>query len=335
MQAHSSQRVRTRLNDKFDHRILQLLQNDGRISKLRLAEQVHLSPSAVFERIKRLQRDGYILGYQARLSHERLGMEVVAFVEIHLERMNAAVMERFETAVSQRASILECYMIAGSFDYLLKVLVPDMHAFRSLLASEIAKFPGVRDVQTYASVERSKAFPATDAVVDPTIDAIDANLLRLIQADGRCSTARLAEELGIVAAEARERLARLYRQGFIVGYAAVLNEAKLKSGLLAFAAIRTAPRAAGISKALKAAAQGTPEIIECHDVTGSFGHLLKLRIPDMRRHNELMESLVWPLSGVQEVRTYAVIDEIKRTGAIPVQFLPPAQVATSADLQPL
>lgn len=331
MQAHSSQRARTRLNDKIDNRILHLLQTDGRISKLRLAEKVHLSPSAVFERVKRLHREGYILGYQARLNHERLGMEVIAFVEIHLERMNAAVMQRFEAAVSQRASILECYMIAGPFDYLLKVLVPDMQAFRSVLASEIARLPGVRDVQTYAGVERASGAHAIALDDDAAIDDIDASLLRLIQTDGRSNAARLAEELRITPAVVRDRLARLYRLGFIVGYVAVLNEAKLKSGLVAFAGVRAAPGSVGLSKALKAASQSALEIVECHDLIGNFDHLLKVRVPDIRRHNDLMESLIWPLAGVQEVRTYAVIDEIKRTGAIPVQFSSLAQTAQLAN----
>jgi len=317
MQTQASQRVRRSFNDKIDHRILHVLQKDGRISNLQLAEQVHLSPSAVFERVKRLQREGYILGYQARLSHEKLGMEVVAFVEVQLERMNPEVMQRFEQAVRERAAILECYLIAGTFDYLLKVLVSDMHACRELVASEISKLPGVREARTHAGVEQAESGSAPGCA-DASIDCIDAGLLRLLQADGRCSIGRLAEELQIAPAVARERLARLYRKGFILGYTAVLNEAKLRSGLQVFAAIRTTAAAAGVARALNAAALANPEIVECHEVRGNFDHLLKLRVPDMRRHCELMESLVWTLPGVREVRTYAVIDEVKNTTRIPL-----------------
>ena len=317
MHTHAPQRVRRSFNDKIDYRILHVLQRDGRISNLQLAEQVHLSPSAVFERVKRLQREGYILGYQARLSHEKLGMEVVAFVEVQLERLNPDVMARFEEAVRQRAAILECYLIAGTFDYLLKVLVSDMHACRELVASEISKLPGVREARTQAGVDQAESGAAPGAATDPRIDSVDANLLRLLQMDGRRSIARLADELDVTAAVVRERLARLCRKGFILGYTAVLNEAKLKSGLQVFAAIRTTA-ASGIARALKAAALSHAEIVECHDVTGNFDHLLKMRVPDMRRHNELMESAVWTLPGVREVRTYAVIDEVKNTTRIPL-----------------
>ena len=81
-------------NDNIDSRILHVLQRDGRISNLKLAEQVNRSPSAVLERVKRLKREGYILGYQARLSREKLGIEVLAFVEVQLERMDAELMAR-------------------------------------------------------------------------------------------------------------------------------------------------------------------------------------------------------------------------------------------------
>ncbi|MET0384115.1 MAG: Lrp/AsnC ligand binding domain-containing protein [Burkholderiaceae bacterium] len=314
------ERVKRSSNDKIDSRILHVLQRDGRISNLKLAEQVNLSPSAVLERVRRLKREGYILGYQARLNREKLGMEVVAFVEVQLERMNFEVMERFEGAVRERPAILECHLIAGTFDYLLKVLVPDMHACRELVSSEISKLPGVREARAHAGVEQTEqggGAPAGEQRIDP-IDPVDAALLRLLQADGRLSIARLAEELNLTPAVVRERLGRLSRKGFILGYVAVLNEAKFRSGLQVFAAIRTEASAVGVGHALRAAAQTCGEIVECHEVTGNFDFLLKTRVADMGRYNQLIESTVWTLAGVREVRTYAAIDEIKNTARIPL-----------------
>ncbi|HEX7689112.1 MAG TPA: Lrp/AsnC ligand binding domain-containing protein [Burkholderiaceae bacterium] len=321
--ASASERSRRSANDKIDNRILHVLQRDGRISNLKLAEQVNLSPSAVLERVKRLKREGWILGYQARLSREKLGMEVVAFVEVQLERMSSELMERFEAAVRERPAILECHMIAGTFDYLLKVLVPDMHACRELVESEIAKLPGVREARTHAGVEgepgsRSSALGGPGGATEQRIDAIDAGLLRLLQADGRLSIARLAEELDLTPAVVRERLARLCRKGVILGYVAVLNEAKFNSGLLVFSAVRVSGSHSGIAHALKGATQRCPEIVECHEVTGNFDFLLKTRVPNMARYHELIESTVWTLAGVREVRTYAAIDEIKNTARIPL-----------------
>lgn len=318
MHTDSSRRVRHQFNDKIDQRILSVLQRDGRISNVQLAERVHLSPSAVFERVRRLKREGYILGYQARLNHGKLGMEMVAFVEVHLDRMNSSVMQRFESAIREHDRILECHMIAGTFDYLLKVLACDMDACHALVASVISRLPGVRHARAHAGVETSFPDPASGSGAEPAVDDVDIRLLRLLQADGRCSTQRLAEELGIPSGLVRERIGRLCRKGFILGYAAVLNDAKLRPGSLVFAAIRTSADAHLVAPGLRAAAQDNDEILECHEVTGNYDYLLKLRVPDMRRHSELMEAIVWPLPGVNEVRTYAVIDEVKSTTRIPV-----------------
>jgi Lrp/AsnC family transcriptional regulator, leucine-responsive regulatory protein len=156
MQLIASQRASRNSPDKIDTRILHALRRDGRISNLKLAEQVHLSPTAVVERVKRLKRDGYILGYQARLNPDKLGMGLAAFVEVVLDRTSADVMERFRAAVQERPEILECHLIAGSFDYLLKVRVGDMQAYQDLVASVIAQLPGVRDTRTYTVMEQVK-----------------------------------------------------------------------------------------------------------------------------------------------------------------------------------
>jgi Lrp/AsnC family leucine-responsive transcriptional regulator len=317
MQLLAPTRIRRSSNDKIDHRILHVLQNDGRISNLKLAERVNLSPSAVLERVKRLRREGYILGFQARLSREKLGMEVLAFVEVELERMDSSVMQQFEAAVRQRSAILECHMIAGSFDYLLKVLVTDMPACREFVASEIACLPGVREARVHAGVELAE--PGTGGGAgDARIDDIDINLLRLLQADGRLSVARLADELGVAAAIVRDRLGRLNRRGFILGYVAVLDETKLRSGQIVFAAVSTTQSAAGVGHALKQAAQAGGEIVECHQVVGQFDYLLKTRVADMGRYHELIESAVWTLPGVRQVRHHAAMGEIKNTGRIPL-----------------
>jgi Lrp/AsnC family leucine-responsive transcriptional regulator len=311
---------RSSLNDNIDTRILHVLQRDGRISNLKLAEQVNRSPSAVLERVKRLKREGYILGYQARLSREKLGIEVLAFVEVQLERMDAELMARFEAAVHERPAIIECHMIAGTFDYLLKVLVPDMHACRELVDSEISKLPGVREARTHAGVDPSAggALAGAAAGCGERIDPVDASLLRLLQADGRLSVARLAEELALTPAAVRERLTRLSRKGYILGYVAVLNEAKFNPGLLVFAAVRRASASPDVAHGLRCAMQRCSEIVECHEISGNFDFLLKTRVPSMARYHELMESSVWTLAGVREVRTYAAIHEVKNTARIPL-----------------
>jgi Lrp/AsnC family leucine-responsive transcriptional regulator len=142
--------------DKTDRRILRVLQSDGRISNLKLAETVHLSPAAVLERVKRLQREGFILGYEARLNPARLGAGLLVFVEILLDRTVHDVMQSFKAAVQVRPEILEAHLVAGGFDYLLKTRVADMAAYRAFIGSVIWTLPGVRETRTYVVMEEVK-----------------------------------------------------------------------------------------------------------------------------------------------------------------------------------
>lgn len=143
--------------DRIDRRILLLLQDDGRLSNLKLAEAVALSPTAVLARVQRLTRDGYILGYQALLNPKQVGARMLVFVEVLLDRTTPNVFEQFRAAVEVRPEILECHMVAGGFDYLLKTRVPDMEAYRRLAGSVLWQLPGVRETRTYAVMEEVKS----------------------------------------------------------------------------------------------------------------------------------------------------------------------------------
>jgi len=142
--------------DKIDTKILRLLQADGRMSNLKLAETIHLSPTAVLERVKRLTRDGFILGYEAKLNPDKLGAGLMVFIQVVLDRTTPDVFNAFRAAVQVRPEILECHMVAGGFDYLIKTRVADMAAYRALVGSVIWTLPGVRETHTYAVMEEVK-----------------------------------------------------------------------------------------------------------------------------------------------------------------------------------
>ena len=142
--------------DRIDLRILQALQTDGRLSNLKLADTVGLSPTAVLARTQRLQREGYILGFEARLNPLKLGRGMTVFVEVYLERTTTNVFEEFKAAVQVRDEILECHMVAGGFDYLLKTRMADMVAYREFAGSVLWQLPGVRETRTYAVIDEVK-----------------------------------------------------------------------------------------------------------------------------------------------------------------------------------
>ena len=120
--------------DKIDRKILSILQGDGRIANVELAERIGLSPTSIGERLKRLQRDGcFVEGYGARLNPHRLGLGLLVFVEVMLDKTTPDVFERFARAVQTAPEVLECHMVAGGFDYLVKARVADMTAYRRFL----------------------------------------------------------------------------------------------------------------------------------------------------------------------------------------------------------
>ncbi|MEI8169646.1 MAG: Lrp/AsnC ligand binding domain-containing protein [Rhodoferax sp.] len=142
--------------DRIDLKILNCLQEDGRLSNLKLAENVMLSPTAVLARVQRLTKEGYILGYEARLNPLKLGAGMMVFVEVLLDRTTPNVFEAFKAAVQVRPEIMECHMVAGGFDYLLKTRMADMSAYRDFAGTVLWQLPGIRETRTYAVMEEVK-----------------------------------------------------------------------------------------------------------------------------------------------------------------------------------
>ena len=143
--------------DKIDRKILSILQGDGRIANVELAERIGLSPTSVGERLKRLQRDGFVEGYGARLNPHRLGLGLLVFVEVMLDKTTPDIFERFAKAVQSAPEVLECHMVAGGFDYLLKARVRDFAEYRKFLGEVLVNIPGVRETRTYAVLEEVKS----------------------------------------------------------------------------------------------------------------------------------------------------------------------------------
>jgi Lrp/AsnC family leucine-responsive transcriptional regulator len=139
-----------------DRKILRILQQEGRITNQELAARCGMSPSACLERLRRLRERGYILGYAALLNPDKLGQPLLIFIEIMLDRTTGDVFREFAEAVRERPEIVECHMVAGGFDYLLKLRMPDMATYRSFLAT-LAEMPGVRETRSYPVIEEVKS----------------------------------------------------------------------------------------------------------------------------------------------------------------------------------
>ncbi len=150
--------------DQIDHRIVRALQKDGRMTVTELADKVGLSPTPCARRLDRLQRDGVITGYSATVDPAKLGLSVSIFVSVELEKQDRAAVDAFEKAILRCDEVMECYLMTGSRDILLRVVAADLAAFDGFLENRLMKIPGIRNLRSNFALRtmvRRDALPAT------------------------------------------------------------------------------------------------------------------------------------------------------------------------------
>ncbi|MBJ7313752.1 Lrp/AsnC ligand binding domain-containing protein [Rugamonas sp. CCM 8940] len=150
------QKESVRSLDKLDRKILRILQADGRISMKDLSEQVGLSITPAIERVKRMERDGVITGYHARVDPPALGAKLLVFVEITLQQKSASVFEQFRREVLRIPEVQECHLVSGDFDYLIKARIHEMAEYRKLLGDMLLQLPGAAQSKSYVVMEEIK-----------------------------------------------------------------------------------------------------------------------------------------------------------------------------------
>jgi len=143
--------------DRIDKNILVELQKNGRLSNVELSKRVGLSPTPCLERVKRLEKEDYILNYQANLNPAKLDVALLVLVEITLTKTSPDVFDDFANAVHELDVIQECHLVSGDFDFLLKTRVKDMLAYRQLLGDTLLRLPAVSESRTYVVMDEIKS----------------------------------------------------------------------------------------------------------------------------------------------------------------------------------
>jgi Lrp/AsnC family leucine-responsive transcriptional regulator len=148
--------------DSFDRDLVAVLQQEGRIANVQLAERVHLSESACLRRVRTLESQGVIQGYSARVDPQKVGLSGIVFVSITLERQDQDELRVFEEAVRALPEVMDCYLMTGEFDYLLRVVVADTQDFERIHSQQLTRLPGVARVHSsfaLRTVQKSAALP--------------------------------------------------------------------------------------------------------------------------------------------------------------------------------
>lgn len=148
--------------DAIDRKILRALQADGKISVGELAQKVGLSPSPCARRVRLLEKEGIIRGYAAIVDQKRVGLPISAFASIKLERQREEDLDRFEEAVSRWQEVLDCYLMTGQRDYLMRIVTADLEAYERFIKDKLTRLENIASIETsfaLGQVKRSEALP--------------------------------------------------------------------------------------------------------------------------------------------------------------------------------
>jgi Lrp/AsnC family leucine-responsive transcriptional regulator len=143
--------------DRIDRRILMVLQRHGRIANVELARRVNLTPTPCLERVKRLEKEGFITDYVALIDPARANAALCAYIEVQLTHSTTAAFKRFNQHMLDLPEVLECQMVAGGFDYLIKIRVADMHHYQRFLGEKLASIEGISQTHTYVVIQDVKS----------------------------------------------------------------------------------------------------------------------------------------------------------------------------------
>lgn len=142
--------------DSIDKKILRLLQQNGRATNQWLAKQVDLSPTPCLERVRRLERDGVIAGYKAIIPPQKVGYSLLLYAFVSFDHASSSVYEEFSKGIAAISEIVECHMITGNYDFIMKILARDIAHFRKILEEKILPLPSVRITHSYVSMHDAK-----------------------------------------------------------------------------------------------------------------------------------------------------------------------------------
>jgi len=145
--------------DRIDRAILRELLANSRLSNQELSERVGLSPSPCLRRLKRLEADGIIEGYTARIDEERIGLPVAVFMSVRLERQIDDSINAFEAEIMKYPEVVDCWLMTGDNDYLLRILAPGLKEYENFLTGTLTKIPGIASIRSSVSLRRVKAAP--------------------------------------------------------------------------------------------------------------------------------------------------------------------------------
>ncbi len=322
-----------------DHRILSLLQREARVSNLRLAADVGISAGSCARRVRALERARVIRRYVALVEPKAVGLGVTVFVELSLNLQREALLEAFEEAIIGRPDVLECYLMTGDADYMLRVVTTDVQGYERFLKTSLTRIDGVARIKSSFALKRLKYSTALPLDTDPkepglsekprsqpitrgtgplAIDDIDLRILRCLQDEARLSNVDLAERIGLTPAPCLRRVRALEHAGVIRGYAALVDPSAVQLGVTVFVRITLVQQVEKRLETFEAAIRRHPEVMECYLMTGDADYLLRVVVPDVESYERFLETALTRTAGVASIKSSFALRQVKYSTALPL-----------------
>ncbi len=324
---------------RIDQRILSRLQNDARASNLSLAAHVGMSAGSCARRVRALEHAGVIRRYVALVEPKAVGLGVTVFVELSLNLQREALLESFEEAIIVRPDVLECYLMTGDADYMLRVVTTDVQSYERFLKTSLTRIDGVARIKSSFALKRLKystALPldANSKESEPerkgrsqrgahpiprgTLDEIDVRILSCLQDEARLSNVDLAERVGLTPAPCLRRVRALEDAGVIRQYAALVDPGAVQLGVTVFVRITLVQQIEKRLETFEAAIRRHPEVMECYLMTGDADYLLRVVVPDVDSYERFLDTALTRTAGVASIKSSFALRQVKYSTALPL-----------------
>jgi DNA-binding Lrp family transcriptional regulator len=334
--------------DDVDRRILTHLQDNARVSNVELAQHIGLSPAPCLRRVRALENAGVITKYGALLDEGAVGLPVSVHIQVRLDLQVAKRFDLFESQIVRRPEVLECYLLTGVADYLLRVVVHDVAAYEAFLKQSLSRMDGV--VSTHSSfglrvVKRSMSLrllpdrateprarrssgrrepagrsnahpPMPRAAVD--LDQIDRHLLMRLQENARISNVDLANSVGLSPAPCLRRVRALERNLIVRQYVSLLDPRLVDLPTMVWIQVRLDLQVARRFNNFEGQVRRLPEVLECYLMAGEADYLVRVIVRDVAGYERFLRTRLSQIEGVVSTNSSFVLKVVKYSTALPL-----------------
>ena len=336
--------------DAIDRQILMRLQENARISNIDLANEIGLSAAPCLRRVRALEQSGVITASTALLDERALDFAVSVYIQVRLDLQVAKRFDRFESQIVGRPEILDCYLLTGQADYLLRVVTRDVAAYETFLKESLSRMEGV--VNTHSSfglrvVKRSTSLPLLpdqDAAQrstrtpsprtnapgrkpsrEPTtevsiqLDEIDRNILFHLQQNARLSNVDLASRVGLSPAPCLRRVRELEHAGAIRKYVLLLDPRLVDLPTTVWIQVRLDLQVVRRFDSFEEHILGLSEVLECYLMAGEADYLLRVVVRDVASYERFLRTRLSCIDGVVSTNSSFVLKTVKYSTVLPIQ----------------